>query len=193
MELGMVNKLKAAQVVAYLVSKDPTKTLDVLKLIKLVYLSDRESISLFGAPILMEQRKSLDNGPVNSDTYDLIKGDGRHSAEWRNLLYTVGRYEAKYPYVELVRPINVDDLEELSEADIEAMDAVWDAHGGVSAKELANWTHDHIPEWENPHGSSKPINLETIMENVGINDAHARAQELISLEYSMEALREKSA
>ncbi len=56
MESHMYNPVKAAQVIAYLAYKEPGKTLDVLKAIKLVYLADRESITQFGAPILDESR-----------------------------------------------------------------------------------------------------------------------------------------
>jgi hypothetical protein len=69
--------------------------------------------------------------------------------------------------------IDPDNLDELSDADVEVLDAIWDQFGHMDQWELVDWTHDphNIPEWEDPQGSSQPIPLRRIMEALGIENA----------------------
>lgn len=169
----MYNPVKAAQVIAYLACKEPGKTLDVLKAIKLVYLADRESIAQFGAPILDESRVSMPHGPVNSQTYSHINGEHDLDAcGWSAYLENRANHQ-----LAVKDDVSEDDLEELSEADIKCLDAVWSEFGHMGKWQLRDWTHekDNVPEWEDPHGSSMPIPLERIMAMVGIESASAQA------------------
>ena len=52
------NPRKAAQVVAYFALRSGTRSIDADKAAMLAYLADRESIKLFGSPILNEPRSS---------------------------------------------------------------------------------------------------------------------------------------
>jgi uncharacterized phage-associated protein len=173
MESHMYNPVKAAQVIAYLACKEPGKTLDVLKAIKLVYLADRESIAKFGAPILDERRVSMPHGPVNSQTYSHINGEHDLDAcGWSAYLEDRANHQ-----LAVKEGVSDDDLDELSEADIQCLDAVWGKFGHMGKWQLRDWTHEkvNVPEWEDPHGSSEPIPLERIMTMVGIESAAAQA------------------
>jgi len=169
----MYNPVKAAQVIAYLACKEPGKTLDVLKAIKLVYLADRESIAKFGAPILDERRVSMPHGPVNSQTYSHINGEHDLDAcGWSIYLEDRANHQ-----LAVKDGVSDDDLDELSEADIQCLDVVWGKFGHMGKWQLRDWTHEkvNVPEWEDPHGSSMPIPLERIMTMVGIESAAAQA------------------
>ena len=169
----MYNPMKAAQLIAYLACKEQGKTLDVLKAIKLVYLADRESIEQFGAPILDERRVSMPHGPVNSQTYSHINGEHDLDAcGWSAYLEDRANHQ-----LAVKEGVNADDLDELSEADIQCLDAVWDKFGHMGKWQLRDWTHDrvNVPEWENPHGSSMPIPLERIMAMVGVENVADQA------------------
>ncbi|MDD9800064.1 MAG: DUF4065 domain-containing protein [Gammaproteobacteria bacterium] len=50
------------------------------------------------------------------------------------------------------------DLKEMSECDMEVMDAVWNEFGHLDQWEIRDYTHTHCAEWEDPGGSSLPIN-----------------------------------
>jgi uncharacterized phage-associated protein len=170
----MYNPMKAAQVIAYLALKAPGNALDVLKAIKLVYLADRESIKRWGAPILDERRVSMPHGPVNSQTYSHVNGEHDLDAcGWSRILDDRANH-----IVAAKEGIQADDLDELSDADIQCLDAVWDQFGHMNKWALRDWTHvrENIPEWEDPRGSSAPIPLERIMTMVGIENADAQAQ-----------------
>jgi len=148
--LEWFNDRKAAQVVAFFCEKEGGE-IDVLKVVKLVYLADREAMASWGFPITNDKHVSMPHGPVNSLTYEMIGGGGE-SEDWQNLLSDRKDYR-----IALARALGEDDDDELSDAEIEAMNAVWDRFGSMSKYEVRDWTHDHCPEWEDPNGSSTPI------------------------------------
>jgi uncharacterized phage-associated protein len=165
---------KAAQVIAYFAIKSPTRSLDVIKAVKLVYLADRHSIGRWGAPILMERRVSMPHGPVNSETYAHINGEYDLSRSgWSDYL------ESRANNVLAVTPeTTVAKLEELSDADIESLDATWKRFGHMNKWDLRDWTHSkaNVPEWEDPNGSSVTIPLERIMTAVGVQNASEQVE-----------------
>lgn len=171
---------KAAQLIAYLILRSGGRSLNVLKAVKLVYLVDRESIRNFGFPVLDEKRYSMPHGPVNSLTYGHINGEyDLESCGWSNFLE-----DREHHTVALARPdIDVDDLDELSEADLQCADAVWDRFGNMSPWQLRDWTHDprNIPEWEDPNGGSSIIPLQRILHAVGVENAEEFAETAASL------------
>jgi len=133
--------------------------------VKLVYLSDRESLKRYGFPILDEPRFSMEHGPVNSETYNFLKGERDGSlCGWTTFLRDREDHKVS------VQPDAPQDWDELSEADIECLESVWAQFGHMNQWDLVNWTHDpeNVPEWENPGKSSEKIPIERIMRAVGI-------------------------
>jgi hypothetical protein len=59
---------------------------------------------------------------------------------------------------------------------------VYQTFGQLNPFDVAEWTHD-LPEWQNPHGSAIPIEIEDILKNVG------KTKEEIQ-EIQQEAIRE---
>lgn len=168
------NARKAAQTIAYFALKNRAPVLDVIKAVKLVYLADRESIKRFGFPIQDEDRVSMKHGPVNSDTYSCINGEQDLAAiGWADFL----RNKADHKIALAADGISEDNLDELSDADIEVLDAVWNRFGHMGKWELRDWTHDskNVPEWEDPGNTSVLIPIERIMAHLGVPDAKAQA------------------
>lgn len=123
-----------------------------LKLIKLMYLADRESMARFDVPMSEDRAVSMPHGPVLSNTLNLIKGTLQSDA-WSQWVSPLANHE-----VHLVRSIRAwDDLDELSAADISVMDCVWQKFGHMSKYQLRDYTHKHLPEWHDPKGSSVDI------------------------------------
>lgn len=166
---------KAAQLIAYLILKSGGQPLNVLKVVKLVYLVDRESLRNFGFPILDEKRCSMPHGPVNSMTYGHINGDyDLEECGWASFLE-----DREHHNIALARPeISVDDLDELSDADLQCADAVWERFGYMTPWQLRDWTHNprNIPEWEDPNGGSTVIPLQRILHAVGVANAEEFAE-----------------
>ena len=87
-----------------------------LKLMKLLYLADRESMRLYGEPISQDRMVSMPHGPVLSQTYDLMSGCSPSSEDgWESWIADIQDHQVK-----LRREVNTDDLLYLSDADIEA-------------------------------------------------------------------------
>jgi uncharacterized phage-associated protein len=72
----------------------------------------------------------------------------------------------------LRRPLDVDDLDEMSPAEINVLKAVWMRFGSMGKWEIRDWTHQHCDEWQDPRGSSFPIEYEALARAVGY-DAQA--------------------
>jgi uncharacterized phage-associated protein len=172
------NPRKAAQTIAFFALKNGSVALDMLKAIKLVYLADRESIRRFGFPIQSETRVSMQHGPVNSTTYDYLKGEVRDHQKrpWLEFLESAEKNRVSLSK----RKVSVDDLDELSDADVVALEATWEEFGSFGTWELVDWTHDpnNLPEWEDPGKSSKVIPLRRMMQAVGVDDPQAHVDRL---------------
>jgi uncharacterized phage-associated protein len=160
---------KAAQVAAYFLlrASDRQANITVLKLMKLMYLAERLSYERFGFPIIGDSLVSMPNGPVLSRTLDLINfGSSSDQSEWDALIAAkMGRDMALNDN----EGLNVESLRELSDSDIEVLDSIWRKFGQWSALKLREYTHDpdNCPEWQDPDGSSVPIQLETLLSKLG--------------------------
>ncbi|MBX3597853.1 MAG: SocA family protein [Rhizobiaceae bacterium] len=182
---------KAAQLIAALIIQSGLKSLNILKAVKLVYLVDRESIKRFGLPILEEQRVSMRLGPVNSVTYSHLNGEYDLSAcGWSDVL----RDRANHMIALADSSMRIDDLDELSDADLECVNTVLSEFGHMDKWQLVDWTHDpnNIPEWEDPDGGSTVIPLRRIMQAAGlrnVDDALQRHEALNSIDNAFLAAR----
>lgn len=175
------NPRKAAQTIAYLAIKNSKKPLDVLKAVKLVYLADRLSIQNYGFPIQDEYRASMKHGPVNLDTYSYIQGERSTSGgDWT--IYLRDREDHKVALAD--RTVDCDDLDELSDADIETLDKVWSVFGNMEKWDLVQWTHkpENVPEWEDPNGSSSRIPIGRLLSILGVENAAEHAEQLYEIE-----------
>lgn len=141
---------KAEQVAAFFTIKANGK-ISKLRLVKLIYLADREFAKRYDEPMLYDHLFSMPLGPVNSITLNMLNGDLGSAS--------IGEYVARPANDQIVLvegDLSVDDLRQLSDADIEVLEQVWQEHHHKSMTALLNYVHA-LPEWEDPHGSSIPI------------------------------------
>jgi hypothetical protein len=82
------NAKKAAQVIAFLIKGQGGKA-DMIKTVKLAYMSDRRFLDLYDKPILNDDLYCLDHCPIDSMTLNLIKGQG--DADLRQVWDTRGQ------------------------------------------------------------------------------------------------------
>jgi len=167
---------KAAQTIAYLTVKNGRAPMNMTKASTLVYLADRESVRRHGFPIQDEPHHSLPHGPVDTNTFDSMKGE-IHPGLARG--WTEFLKDDSNQCIGLQDPdIDPDNLDELSEADVDVLDAVWDAFGGMDQWQLRDWTHDprNVPECEDADGSSRVIPLRRMMDALGIENAIAQEE-----------------
>lgn len=147
-------------------------SINVLKLSKLLYLSDRESIAECGLPISFDNLVSMPDGPVLSKSLNLINGsyDPAELATWEEWITSRANYEVGSKKRSLKRK----DLDQLSDFDMEVLERVWTQFGGMDKYTIRDWTHKNCPEWVNPKGSSVPIDDYTVLLTVGRSKAEAK-------------------
>jgi uncharacterized phage-associated protein len=165
---------KAAQVVAFFALKQGG-AINVLKLAKLLYLGDREHLSRHDLPILFDSFVSMGHGPVTSTTLDYVNGYQEDRSNWDTFVADRAGYNVGIASNNLT----VDDLDELSDAEIETLCAVWNRFGDMDRYAVRDWTHNNCGEWEDPMGSSAPIPYERVLKFLGKahSDKIARAIE----------------
>ena len=163
------NERKVAQMAAFFL-QERGEPMAILKLMKLLYLAERESLRLYGMPMSGDHLVAMPHGPVLSITYDLMSGSyDTHEGGWQQWIADRENYE-----VSLQKKVSREDLDELSNANIAILRAVWEKFGYLNRWEIRDYTHDFCPEWQDPHGSSQPIAYEAIFRVLGRSPEEAR-------------------
>ncbi len=166
----MFNERKVAQMAAFFLGQSQENRMSHLKLMKLLYLSDREAMRAFGWPISGDRLVSMPHGPVLSQTLNLMDGDVESQpGGWEEWISDKEDHE-----LSLRQPLNVVALDELAPAEIDVLKAVWNKFGAMGKWEIRDWTHQHCAEWTDPKGSSFPIQHEALARAVGFDDASAK-------------------
>ncbi|HBE9090501.1 putative phage-associated protein [Serratia fonticola] len=168
----MFSESKTAQMAGYLLLKRGGR-MAYIKLMKLLYLSDREYMLTYGDSMTGDRAVSMDNGPVLSKTYDLLKsGSPEEESPWGE--WIAGERNFEVSIKKQVRGLNDEDaFDELSKADIRILDKVFAEFGKYKRFDLCEHTHKMCPEWQDPHGSSVPINPKAIFMAGGKTEEEA--------------------
>lgn len=167
----MFNERKTTQMAAFFLGQTPERKMPHLKLMKLLYLSDREAIRAFGWSISDDRLVSMPHGPVLSQTLNLMDGDVEsQSGGWETWISDKENHE-----LSLNQPLDMATLDELAPAEIDVLKAVWDKFGAMGRWEIRDWTHLNCAEWKDPKGSSYPIQYDVLASALGYDDASAKA------------------
>jgi putative transposase len=160
----MLNEQKVAQMAAYFLYRNGNK-LSILKLMKLLYLADRESLAIYGLPLSYDHLVSMPHGPVLSETLDHSSGFLKFSPDgWDSWISDRENHE-----VSLRKKVDSPAaLRALSPSDMEILGSVWTKFGGMSGWQLRDYTHQHCKEWKDPNGSSFPIPYKDVLLEVGV-------------------------
>lgn len=180
------NERKVAQMAAFFIQRNDG-SLSILKLMKLLYLADRRALDMFDTPISGDRMVSMPHGPVLSKTYELMNGSGFSVSDgWDSLIADRAGHMLSLRQTESHPGL---DLPALSEADIEVLEAVQAEFGCMAPWELRNYTHDHCGEWQDPDGSSRPIDYRDVFVALGRTATEARqAQQDLDSHNSMDKL-----
>jgi uncharacterized phage-associated protein len=152
---------KAAQIAAFFAHREGG-SISHLKLVKLVYLANRRAMEKFDYPMFDDTLVSMDHGPVNSAFLNYINGDAiTDYHDWREFITARADHA-----VGLKKKIRTDELDELSEAEIEILEELWAKFRKYDQWKMVTYTHDNCPEWEDPRGTSAPIPYERVFKNL---------------------------
>ena len=154
---------KAVQAIGVLYRQDRVKRMNYMRLLKLLYIANREAIKETGRPITGGSVTAMERGPVLQDVYDLIRGRHAEMPLW-------DRYFQKDKYsLELVSD---PDVRKLSKYEIDKLQQIAQKHENDDEWDLSHLTHS-FEEWKknDPGTSSRPIPLNDILEAVGFPES----------------------
>lgn len=131
-----------------------------LRLLKLLYIADRDALERIGMPIIGGRVVAMDQGPLHSEIYDLIKGTHKDEPVW-------SRHVARDRYeVELVDDPGVLDL---SQFEVELLDEVSERHANRDDWDLVDNVVHSFPEWKDNYtpNSSTTIPVASLLAAIG--------------------------
>lgn len=156
---------KTAAAAAFLL-REAGGGMEYIRLLKLLYLADREAWNRLGRPITGDDYVSMDHGPVLSKTYNLIKAEGDQqdpTGPWQATVERAGRYD--------VALRGEPNLGPLSEAEVEILGDTHERFRTMKTWDLIDHLHKTLPEWTNPKGTSIEIDPEDILKALGKGNA----------------------
>jgi len=166
---------KAAQAAAFFAIKNGGQ-IPQLKLLKLLYLADREHLDKYDMPILFDCYVSMKKGPVPSLTRYCIQGrtPDKIKADWSKVKAEWGEFiDDEAIAVSVRKNVSDVDLDEFNKIERGSLEAVWNKFGRMNGGQLSTWTHEHCGEWEAPPAAPRSISYKRILECLGKKNPEA--------------------
>jgi uncharacterized phage-associated protein len=151
------NYTKSIQAAAALLRLSPSQEMSQLRLLKLLYIATRESFQEKGYPLVADRYASLDNGPILSRLYNIIKGEDVYSVNW-------SQHIARDGYMLQLQRDPGNDL--LSRYEMRKLQEISTRMRDRDDFDIVNETHT-FAEWRDPQGSSIPIDMRDLLRAVG--------------------------
>jgi uncharacterized phage-associated protein len=152
---------KTLQAAGVLLSLDGDQ-MEPIRLLKLLYIADRELLAETGRTITGDRAVAMDHGPVLTQIDNLIKGEATRAGEWNQHIHTIGHR------LELKRD---PGRGELSRGEIQKLNELTDRYRNVDDWRLSEMTHD-FREWLDCFrpGASNPIPWQSVLAAQGKQD-----------------------
>lgn len=140
---------------------------NLLKLVKLLYAVERESIKQQLCPFTYDKLVSMPHGQVVSNTYDHIKSKSPEGI-WKDCFSVTSQGREKT--VHLLKDCGVGTL---SRANIALITEIHQQNADKSPEDLEREHHDPTitPEYVDPHGSSIKTDYTKLLRILGKNQA----------------------
>jgi uncharacterized phage-associated protein len=152
---------KTIQALNFFLNKEPSKTMDKMKLLKLLWLADRYTLRNYGYSITGDDYYAMEYGSIGTTTKDILdkKKINGYIDEFIEVLSKTN-----------IRSKEITKFDEFSETDLSTLKMVWSVYGTWSSAELSLYSHK-FPEWlrykkqiEKNHSSYKE-SLEDFFDN----------------------------
>lgn len=150
---------KAIQAAGVLLRHERNR-MSYIRLLKLLYIADRDLIRETGMPLLGSKSVAMDNGPLHTDIYNLIKGVHEQTPLWSKFFSTKG-YQ--------IETVDQPDNGLLSQAEISKLNEISDKYAPFTDVDICNQMTHSFDEWRKNYraGTSQPIQIEDILDAVG--------------------------
>ena len=131
-----------------------------IKLIKLLYLVDREALLNWGVPVTTDHWVAMKNGPVGSNVLNLITEETREKPIWSKYISPpLGDWEVE------LRVEGELPKDRLSRAEEKLIKKVYGEYGYRNRWDLIDNVMHNLPEWSDPGSSSISISVRDILES----------------------------
>lgn len=156
---------KAVSAASYLADKTGQSLYFVLKML---YLADKAHLDQYGRFISGDWYVAMAKGPVPSETYGLLSSlrDGKDAPN-----QDAAARKIRVSKDNLITSINRENYDELSDSDIECLDAVIDSYRRLGKWAVWDMSHDEV--WKKAWGSKwlfskrAPMPMDKIAEYIG--------------------------
>lgn len=148
------NKSKAVEALVFIAQRWPGITPFYLS--KVLFFADRDHLRQYGRPVLGDSYIAMDNGPVPSRVYDIVKGNLDFFGDPAAIKSALRMDRAAQPHT--ISAEREPNTAQFSETDIAALSAAIDFCKGKSFGYLSNLTHNE-EAW-----STAPRNAEMELE-----------------------------
>jgi uncharacterized phage-associated protein len=128
---------KTIQALNFFLNQEPSKTMSKMKLLKLLWLTDRYAMRNFGYSVTRDDYYAMQHGPVGTVAKDIL--DRETSSEYAER------------YIEVLSTVDIKsaaptDFDEFSETDLSTLRVVNSVYGKMTPAQLRMYTHK-FPEW----------------------------------------------
>ena len=150
-------------------------SLDKLKLLKLLYLADRDCFLKYGHPITGDTPVAMDHGPVPSACLDVLNGE--IPSQVFSFLHVRDNEISLEPNPSRMRS------EEFTPEETDVIEQTLKTYGPMSTSQLYRLVHD-LPEYKDSHnpGTSTPIPFAKILQHYGTEDQFRHGRPVITRE-----------
>lgn len=138
--------------------------LDQYKMVKLLYLADRNHFRKYGRPITFDRYVAMPFGPVASAAYDLVRGKSALGVNASDLPFQMRRHGKMFLIDGPTRDI---DKSIFSKSDLLVLDETVEEYGAMDFDQLYNLTHKHFAydrAWKNRTTNADDIRFEDHLE-----------------------------
>lgn len=161
----MFSQEKVLQEIQYLLSLNGGE-MNLLKLMKELYLIDRESIKERDSSVSGDEFFSMRHGPVLSYTLNML--NNLEQTEWKDKLE-----KKDDQYFPIIKKLGQVDYDLLSDKDKDYIKIVSDKFKSMSAWEVVEYTHT-LKEWSDPGYTSRKIRFSEVMRALGKDETEIR-------------------
>ncbi len=174
---------KAMAAASILLGETEHRCMEYMRLLKLMYIVDREVLAESDAPLLGSRIVAMKHGPLHSRLLDLIKGEDSLATTWRKY-FTTHEYS--------IHLTEFPEISSLSRFEIRKLKEVHDRYRNVGTWDLVAETHK-FPEWKRAYpdptaNTSRVIKYSAMIEAVGRTDDLDHLESLMADSITLDSL-----
>lgn len=143
------NYKKAVQALNYF-AREEGGTINKMKALKLIWLSDRYSLMLYGRTITGDEYYAMPKGPVASGVRNILENSSFITDDAAFKSYIAADTSSPYSYVscgDIVKKV-------FSDSDLEIIEAIHNTYSHLTQFQLSDLSHK-FPEWKRHEASLK--------------------------------------